>query len=98
LNKSKIKKVPEVIVDFRKNPFGELKIKINYNKNLSIKRKLLSDNNNNTNNILFIYLDNLSRINFYRQYKKTCKFLEKFLTYKGFSNKNDRSQKYNELN
>jgi hypothetical protein len=93
LNKSNIKKVPEVIVDFRKNPFGELKIKINYNKNLSIKRKLLSDNNN-TNNILFIYLDNLSRINFYRQYKKTSKFLEKFLTYKGFSNKNDTSQRY----
>ena len=50
LNKSNIKKVPEVIVDFRKNPFGELKIKINYNKDLSIKRKKLSDNNNNTNN------------------------------------------------
>jgi hypothetical protein len=53
LNKSNIKKVPEVIVDFRKNPFGELKIKINYNKNLSIKRKLLSDNNN-INIVIFL--------------------------------------------
>ena len=95
LNKTNIKKIPEVIVDFRKNPFGELKIKINYDKNLSIKRKLISNKNNNTNNnILFIYLDNLSRINFYRQYKKTSKFLEKFLTYKGFSNRNDTKQKY----
>jgi hypothetical protein len=94
LNKTNIKKKPEVIVDFRSNPYGELKIKINYNKNLSIKRKSLSKNNNDTNNILFIYLDNLSRINFYRQYKKTSKFIEKFLKYKGFSNKNDTNQKY----
>jgi hypothetical protein len=94
LNETKVHKKPEVIVDFRNDPYGELKININFNKNLSIKRQLLSNKNNNTNNILFIFLDNLSRTNFYRQYKRTSKFIEQFLKYKGFSNKIDRNQNY----
>jgi hypothetical protein len=94
LNKTEVQKNPEVIVDFRSNPYGEMKIKINFDKNLSIKRKLSSNKNNNTNSILFIYLDNLSRTSFYRQYKKTSKFIKKFLKYKGFSNKNDKNQNY----
>ena len=93
LNNLEINKKPEVIVDFSQNPYGELKINVNYNKKLSIKRKSL-EKNTNSNNILFIFLDNLSRVHFYRQYKKTSKFLEEFLTYKGYSNKVEPNQKY----
>ena len=44
-------KKPEIIVDFSKNPYGELDINVNYNKKLSIKRKSL-ETNLNSNNIL----------------------------------------------
>ena len=88
-----IKNNSEVIVDFTNNSYGELKIKINYNENLSQSRKNKTINNS-SNNILFIYLDNLSRVHFYRQYKKTIKFLKKFLTYEGFSIKENYEQKY----
>lgn len=93
LNNLEKSKKPEIIVDFSKNPYGELDININYNKRLSIKRKSL-EKNLNSNNILFIFLDNLSRVHFYRQYKKTSKFLEHFLTYKGYSNTLEPNQKY----
>ena len=93
-NTTKFQKKPEVIVDFQKNVYGELKIKINYNRSLAIKRKKKSSKVNGSNDILFIFLDNLSRVNFYRQYKKTSRFIERFLTYEGYSNKKDRSQKY----
>lgn len=78
------KKKPEVIVDFLENVYGKLNIKINYNKELSEKRLNLS-RNSTSNNILFIFLDNLSRAHFYRQFKKTSNFLQKFFSYKGFS-------------
>ena len=84
---------PEVYVDFTNNKFGELKININYNNSLS-KTRLSLENNKNASNILFIFFDNLSRVHFYRQYKKTIKFLKTFLTYKGFSIKEKPDQKY----
>lgn len=84
---------PEVYVDFTNNIFGELKININYNNFLS-KTRLAKEKNKNASNILFIFFDNLSRVHFYRQYKKTKKFLETFLTYKGFSTKEKPDQKY----
>ena len=87
------KKIPEVILDYTNNSFGELKIKINYNENLSQKRKNIMTNNY-SNNILYIYLDNLSRVHFYRQYKKTAKFIKKFLKYEGFSIKNNYEHKF----
>ena len=84
---------PEVYVDFTNNKFGELIININYNNSLS-KTRLSLENNKNASNILFIFFDNLSRVHFYRQYKKTIKFLKTFLTYKGFSIKEKPDQKY----
>lgn len=83
LNKLNYREKPEIILDYTKNVFGELKIKINYKKRLSDKRKLL-EKNKNSNNIIFIFLDNLSRVHFYRQYKKTSNFLKKFFKYEGF--------------
>ena len=86
-------KKPEVYVDFTNNPFGELKININYNQLLSEERKSL-EKNNNSSNILFLFLDNLSRVHFYRHYKKTKMFLKTFLSYEGFSTKENPEQKY----
>ena len=84
LNKLKLREKPEIILDYSKNSFGELKININFNKKLSEKRKLL-ENNFNSNNIIFFFFDNLSRVHFYRQYKKTSNFLKKFFKYKGYT-------------
>jgi hypothetical protein len=86
-------KKPEVYVDFTNNSFGELKININYNHLLSEERKSL-EKNNNSSNILFLFLDNLSRVHFYRHYKKTKMFLKTFLSYEGFSTKENPEQKY----
>ena len=78
------RKKPEVIVDFTENEYGKLNINLNYNQELSNKRMNLSKDIS-SNNILFIFIDNLSRPHFYRQFKKTAKFLKKFFSYKGFS-------------
>ena len=86
-------KKPEVYVDYTNNKFGELKININYNNFLS-KTRLSLEKNKNASNILFIFFDNLSRVHFYRQYKKTIKFIKTFLTYIGFSTKKKPDQKY----
>ena len=83
-NNIKNKKQPEIIVDFSENEYGKLNIILNYNDTLSKKRLDISKNSN-SNNILFLFMDNLSRVHFYRQFKKTSKFLKQFFSYKGFS-------------
>ena len=93
VNSLKLNKKPEVYVDYTNNQFGELKININYNQSLSDLRLSL-ENNTNSTNILFLFFDNLSRVHFYRKYKKTQKFLQKFLTYEGFVTKEKPEQKY----
>jgi len=94
LNKLKKNKIPEIIVDYYDDPFGKIKINVNFDKILSIKRQSIKSNSS-SNNILFIYLDNLSRVHFYRQYKKTSNFLKQFFTYEGFSTKNNtKNNKY----
>jgi hypothetical protein len=74
------KKKPEIIVDFNEDPYGKILININHNKSLSEQRSKLSLNNS-SNNILFIFIDNISRNHFYRQFKKTAKFIKNFLRY-----------------
>ena len=86
-------KKPEVYVDFSNDSYGKLKINLHYSNKLSKKRQLLSEKND-SKNILFIFLDNLSRVHFYRQFKKTSSFLKKFLSFEGFSTKNNPNQKY----
>ena len=85
------KKYPEVIVDYSSNSYGKIMININYDEQLSIQRKKLT-NNLSSSNILFLYMDNLSRVHFYRQYKKTVQFLKQFFSYEGFSD--NTGQKY----
>ena len=88
-----LSKKPEIYVDYSNNPYGELKIKINYSSKLSEKRLALSKDKD-SKNILFIFLDNLSRVHFYRQFKKTVKFLKNFMSFKGFSTEDKPDQKY----
>ena len=54
---------PEVIADFSNISFGKLKININYKDKLS-KKKLLEKED--SNNVLFLFMDNLSKVQFYR--------------------------------
>ena len=97
---------PEIILDFSDNIFGEIKINVNYNQELSKKRKLLekkNKNNKNSNNVIFLFFDNLSRVHFYRQYKKTSNFIKKFLKYEGYQTKKYKYHgfeflKYHKLN
>ena len=88
-------KFPEVEVDFSNNKYGEMKINLNYNKTLSKERTLLERNSSPySNNILILYIDSVSRVNSLRQLKKTLKFFEKFMNYKGVSKKNNSSEKF----
>ena len=92
LNKLDDNQKPEVIVDFSNNSYGKLEININHKDQLSQERKLLEKEH--SGNVLFLFMDNLSRVHFYRQYKKTNEFLKQFLTFKGYSNEIDKEQKY----
>ena len=92
LNKLDKDQKPEVIANFGNNLYGKLEININYKDKLSKERKLLEKVD--SNNVLFLFMDNLSRVHFYRQYKKTKEFLKQFLIYKGYSNEIDKNQKY----
>ena len=85
LNKTKL---PEIVVDFSKNPYGEIIINVNYNETISKERKELEKNSNSLeNNIMLLFFDSVSRRNGLRQFKKTLQFIEKFMPYKGYSNK-----------
>ena len=89
LNKYFKDKIPEIEIDFSDNDRGKLVIDVKFNKTLSDERKLLEINSEPySNNILLLYIDSLSRANAIRQLKKTMKFFEKFMSYKGsFSKK-----------
>ena len=81
-------KKPEIIVDFSKDPYGELLINLNYDEELSKERKKLENNTiPYSDNILILYIDSISRGNTLRKLKKTIKFFEQFISYKGGYNK-----------
>ncbi len=89
------KRESEIEIDFSKNPFGEMNIKVNFNKTLSKKRKKKEKNTiPYSNNIMIIFFDSVSRANSIRQLKKTLNFIEKFISYKGGYNKKYPSENY----
>lgn len=92
LNKLDENQKPEVIVDFTNSTYGKIEININHKNKLSHERKLLEKED--SSNVLFLFMDNLSRAHFYRQYKKTKEYLKTFLTFEGYSNEIDKEQKY----
>ncbi len=84
LNKFFKEKMPEVEIDFTNINDYKLIIDLHYNETLSKERKILEKNSEPySNNILILYFDSLSRANALRQLKKTTKFFEKFMRYKG---------------
>mgnify|MGYP002624760653 CR=1 FL=1 len=91
-NEEEIKKIykdniPEVYTDFSVNKDGEMFINLHYNETLSKEKKKLEKNSNPyAINIMVLYIDSLSRANAIRKLKKTMKFFEKFISYKGGSN------------
>ena len=86
---------PEIIVDFSKDPSGELIIDLKYNESLSIERKKLENKNiPYSNNILVLFLDSVSRVASLTQLKKTLKFFEKFMSYEGGYNDNYPEEKF----
>ena len=87
--------IPEIIVDFSKNTNGELKINLNFNKTLSkIRKKEESKVNPYSENIMILYIDSVSRANALRQLKKSTKFFENFMSYKGGFHPKYPTEKY----
>lgn len=91
-NKEQIDKlkgnIPEIIIDYTKNPFGEMSVNLNFNKTLSEKRKKMKLNSNPySDNLIILYIDSVSRNNALRQLKSTTKFFKKFLPFHGAFNK-----------
>ena len=76
--------IPEVYTDFSTNKDGEMFINLHYNETLSQEKKKLENKSNPyAENIMVLYLDSISRVNSLRKLKKTTKFFEKFISYKG---------------
>ena len=87
--------IPEIIVDYNRKQNGELNININFNKTLSEERKNLEKKTTPySSNIMVIYIDSVSRANSIRKLKKTLKFFEYFMPFKGGSNPKYPSENY----
>jgi hypothetical protein len=88
MNKIYKENKPELIVDYTKNPYGEIIIDLKYNETLSQERKKLEKKvSPYSNNIIILYIDSISRAYSIRQLKKTLKFFEQFMSFKGGFNK-----------
>ena len=87
--------IPEIVVDFSNNKYGEIKISIHFNKSLSEERKKLENKSFPfSKNIMVIYIDSVSRAFSMRKLKKSLKFIEKFMPYKGCFNPKYPSENY----
>ena len=99
-NKTQLKKIgkenyPEIIIDFSQNIYGEMIINLNYNESLS-KERIKKEKNTKpySKNIIILYFDSVSRRNALTQLKKTVKFFEKFMPYKGAFNQKYPTENY----
>jgi hypothetical protein len=89
------KEKPEIVLDYTKNEYGEVNINVNFDQELSTQRKNLEKESNPLyDNVIFIFLDGISRNHFTRVYKKTAQFVKKFMPYEGTNNGKEPSQKY----
>ena len=80
--------MPEVTLEFNDDfSFGKINISLIKNEEISKERKEISKNTNSKfENILFLYIDSISRAHFKRKMKKTSQFIEKFMKYNKKSN------------
>lgn len=76
----------EVYVDFRTKSQGEVILKVRnlIDKDEELKKRVKKLDKDHLN-ILHIFIDTVSRNNFYRKYKKTTKFLQDYYHTKGKS-------------
>ena len=82
-------KKPEVILDFSEDKNGVININIEKDNDLAEDRKKLGLRyKSKFDNILFIFIDSLSREHFQRKLKKTTRFIEQFM-----KNENDMNYK-----
>ena len=78
---------PEVQVEFNKSKKGKISIHVNTNETLSKERKRIEESITDDEligpykNVLLIYLDGVSRPNFFRKLKQTAEYLEQFTRY-----------------
>ena len=84
---------PEVELIFdNKTKLGSYNITVRKNETLIKERREMSKKSTSMyNNVLIIYLDAVSRPNFFRKLIKTSKFLEKFVRYDENANTKDFS-------
>jgi hypothetical protein len=75
------KQKPEVVLEFdRKTKLGTVHIDVNRDEELVKQREALrSKNPTKVENILYIYIDSISRQHFLRKMKKTKAFIEKYM-------------------
>ena len=86
---------PEISIDYSNSKTGEIKVDLNFNKTLSEERKKLERfTEPYSTNILILYIDSVSRANSIRQLKKTLKFFEKFMLFRGNHNPNFPSENF----
>ena len=85
---------PEVIINYNNNPYGEIEINLRFNLCLSKNRKQIENKNSLYKNILFIFIDSLSRPQFLRKLPKTSNFLLKFMKYKGYSLEKNKTHNF----
>jgi hypothetical protein len=72
---------PEVVLDFdRETKLGTVHININKNEKMVKQRETLrKENPTKIENILYIYVDSISRQHFLRKMKKTAAFIKKYM-------------------
>ena len=99
-NKEQLEKLgpkerPEIVLDYTKNEYGEIHINITRDEELSKERKKLENGTNPLyENIIFIFLDGISRRHFLRNFPKSSEYIENFLKYDGVFNEKEPSQIY----
>jgi hypothetical protein len=87
--------IPEIIVDYTQNNYGEMVINLTYNKTLSKERKIKEKKTTPySENIILLFIDSVSRAYSIRQLKKTLSFFEQFMSFKGGFHKKFPSEKF----
>ena len=81
--KLKPNEYPEVVLEFKDRNFSTATIKFNITKNYGLinYRKKKENKNSPFHNIIFIFIDAVSRVHFLRAFSKSSKFFEEFMNY-----------------
>ena len=81
--KLKPNEYPEVVLEFKDKNFSKATIQFNITKNYELVnyRKKKENKKSPFHNILFIFIDAVSRVQFLRSFSKTSQFFEEFMKY-----------------